>query len=37
HRIDIAKWTVKEAYRFGIKPVKVYVLQTPSQNSGNQA
>ncbi|EIW20578.1 MULTISPECIES: 3D domain-containing protein [Pelosinus] len=37
HRIDIAKWTVKEAYRFGIKPVKVYVLQTPTQNSRNQA
>ncbi len=37
HRIDIAKWTVKEAYRFGIKPVKVYVLQTPAQNSRNQA
>ncbi len=37
HRIDIAKWTVKEAYRFGIKPVKVYVLQTPAQNSSNQA
>lgn len=37
HRIDIAKWTVKEAYQFGIKPVKVYVLNTPSQNSENQA
>jgi 3D (Asp-Asp-Asp) domain-containing protein len=26
HRIDIAKWTVNEAKSFGIKPVKVYVL-----------
>ncbi|SDF20740.1 3D domain-containing protein [Sporomusa acidovorans] len=33
HRIDIAKWTVKEAYRFGIKPVKVYVLNTPAQQN----
>lgn len=30
HRIDVAKWTVAEAYRFGIKPVQVYVLETPS-------
>jgi 3D (Asp-Asp-Asp) domain-containing protein len=37
HRIDVAKWTVKEAERFGIKPVKVYVLSAPSQNSNNQA
>ena len=37
HRIDIAKWTVKEAYRFGIKPVKVYVLNSPSPSSENQA
>lgn len=37
HRIDIAKWTVKEADRFGIKPVKVYVLNSPPPNSGNQA
>jgi 3D (Asp-Asp-Asp) domain-containing protein len=37
HRIDIAKWTVTEASRFGIKPVKVYVLNTPSQDSENQA
>ncbi len=37
HRIDVAKWTVKEADRFGIKPVKVYVLSTPSQNNENQA
>ncbi|MBP2649856.1 MAG: hypothetical protein H6Q74_681 [Firmicutes bacterium] len=26
HRIDVAKWTVDEAHRFGIKPVKVYVF-----------
>ncbi len=26
HLIDISKWTVKEAERFGIKPVKLYVL-----------
>lgn len=31
HRIDIAKRTVSEAYKFGIKPVKVYVLNTPEQ------
>lgn len=37
HRIDIAKWTVKEASRFGIKPVKVYVLNTPTQDSEEQA
>ncbi len=37
HRIDIAKWTVKEAERFGIKPVKVYVLNTPSPQSEEQA
>ena len=30
HRIDVAKWTVAEAYRFGIKPVQVYVLETPA-------
>jgi 3D (Asp-Asp-Asp) domain-containing protein len=33
HRIDVAKWTVKEAHRFGVKPVKVYVLNTPPQKS----
>ncbi|WP_425060080.1 Cell wall-binding protein YocH [Sporomusa carbonis] len=27
HRIDVAKWTVREAQKFGIKPVKVYVLK----------
>ncbi|HWR42123.1 3D domain-containing protein [Sporomusa sp.] len=37
HRIDVAKWTVKEASRFGIKPVKVYVLNTPQDKSENQA
>lgn len=37
HRIDVAKWTVKEANRFGIKPVKVYVLSTPSKDIENQA
>lgn len=37
HRIDIAKWTVKEASRFGIKPVKVYVLNTPEQSNEGQA
>lgn len=37
HRIDIAKWTVKEAYRFGIKPVKVYVLSTPGPKNQDQA
>jgi 3D (Asp-Asp-Asp) domain-containing protein len=37
HRIDIAKWTVKEAYRFGIKPVKVYVLHTPAEKNEGRA
>lgn len=37
HRIDVAKWTVNEAYRFGIKPVKVYVLNTPPQKNEGQA
>lgn len=36
HRIDVAKWTVSEAYKFGIKPVKVYVLNTPAQQSEKQ-
>lgn len=36
HRIDVARWTVREAYKFGIKPVKVYVLHTPTQQSENQ-
>ncbi|WP_094605933.1 hypothetical protein SPSIL_013350 [Sporomusa silvacetica DSM 10669] len=36
HRIDVAKWTVKEAYRFGIKPVKVYVLHTPPRKNEGQ-
>ena len=26
NRIDIAMWTVKEAYKFGMQDVKVYVL-----------
>jgi len=29
NRIDVAKWTVKEAEDFGIQNVKVYVLSTP--------
>lgn len=29
-RIDVAKWTVGEAKQFGIKAVKVYVLETPA-------
>lgn len=33
-RIDIAKWTVKEAQKFGIKPVKVYVLNDTPQSQG---
>jgi 3D (Asp-Asp-Asp) domain-containing protein len=33
HRIDVAKWTVAEANRFGIKPVKVYVLETPTERT----
>lgn len=30
HRIDVAKWTVHEANRFGIKPVRIYVLNDNS-------
>ena len=37
HRIDVAKWTVREADKFGIKPVRVYVLNTPNAQSENQA
>lgn len=37
HRIDVAKWTVREADKFGIKPVRVYVLNTPNEQSENQA
>lgn len=37
HRIDVAKWTVKEAYGFGIKPVKVYVLHTPEKTNEARA
>lgn len=33
HRIDVAKWTVKEANQFGIKAVKVYVLSTPEKKN----
>lgn len=29
NRIDVAKWTVGEAYKFGIQSAKVYVLHTP--------
>ena len=29
HKIDIAKWSVGEAKKFGIQDVKVYVLSTP--------
>lgn len=36
HRIDVARWTVKEANKFGIKPVKVYVMHTPEQQDGVQ-
>lgn len=36
HHIDVARWTVSEAYKFGIKPVKVYVLNTPAQQSEKQ-
>lgn len=36
HRIDVAKWTVNEARKFGIKPVKVYVLNdNPVQKQDN--
>ncbi|MDU2064548.1 MAG: 3D domain-containing protein [Sporomusaceae bacterium] len=31
NRIDVAKWTVREANHFGIKAVKVYVLSKPDQ------
>lgn len=36
HRIDVAKWTVGEARKFGIKPVKVYVLNDNPAQSQNQ-
>ena len=29
NRVDVAKWTVNEAEKFGIQKVKVYVLETP--------
>lgn len=29
NRIDVAKWTVKEAKKFGVKKVKVYILSSP--------
>jgi 3D (Asp-Asp-Asp) domain-containing protein len=32
-RIDVAKWTETEANRFGIQPVKVYVLKTPTKEN----
>lgn len=32
-RIDVAKWTVAEANHFGIKPVKVFVTQTPADRN----
>ncbi|MDR3588039.1 MAG: 3D domain-containing protein [Negativicutes bacterium] len=32
-RIDVARWTVAEANRFGIKPVRVYVLKTPAERN----
>lgn len=32
-RIDVAKWTVGEAKQFGIKAVKVYVLETPAEKN----
>lgn len=33
NRIDIAKWSVKEAQNFGIKRVKVYVLKDAPQDT----
>ncbi|MBP2649440.1 MAG: hypothetical protein H6Q74_265 [Firmicutes bacterium] len=33
HRIDVAKWTVKEAEKFGIQNVKVYVVSTPASKA----
>lgn len=29
NRIDVAKWTVREAEKFGMKDVKVFVVSTP--------
>jgi 3D (Asp-Asp-Asp) domain-containing protein len=38
NRIDIAKWTVAEARKFGVKPVKVYVLNdSPSPQTPGSA
>ncbi|MBC8014278.1 MAG: hypothetical protein H7X79_00855 [Sporomusaceae bacterium] len=31
NRVDIAKWSVNEAYDFGIQNVKVYVVDSPSK------
>lgn len=31
NRIDIAKWTVKEAEDFGIQHVKVYIISSPKK------
>lgn len=31
NRIDIAMWTVKEAYKFGMQNVKVYVVSSPAK------
>lgn len=31
NRIDVAKWSVGEAKKFGIKNVKVYVVDTPAE------
>ncbi|MDF2930559.1 MAG: hypothetical protein K0Q75_2797 [Anaerospora sp.] len=33
NRIDVAKWSVKEAEKFGIKRVKVYVLKDNPQEA----
>jgi len=33
HRIDVAKWTVPEAYDYGIQHVKVYVVSSPEKNA----
>ena len=31
NRVDIAKWTVNEAYDFGVQNVKVYVVDSPTK------
>lgn len=33
NRIDVAVWSVKEAYNFGMQKVKVYVVSSPAKSA----